>query len=184
VVAVKSFALDFYGGMLWCVDKCPANDIRDTSSPNNILLVKPRLDFDKYGYDSRGLLIALYRGPVEFDLTEIFGIPLPITVKAWEGSVSSFGPIRADAYGHLPEHSGMHVDTWLSMGNPTGKLANNVFGLMKTGDAGVGQNSVSNLDLAINTKIYLNYWAHNMRRSLNPLGADDWHCGYTIYYES
>jgi hypothetical protein len=175
---MKSLSLDFYGGMLWCVDKYPPNDIRDTSTSYNIKLVQPRLAFDKSGYDAKNFLNPNFRGPVEFDLFTIFGITRPITITGWEGAVSSFGPIQVN-----PAHSGMHVDTWLSVGAPTGKMANGVLGELKTGDAGVGIGSNTGLSLYVGGKLYLNYWAHNMRRSLNPLGADDWHVGYVIYYE-
>lgn len=187
---MKSFSLDFYGGMLRA-----ANDFRDTSA--NIKEVQPRLSFDKQGYDQNNFLFPDFRGPVEFDLEIIFGIQLPITILGWEGAISSFGPIPPSIYdikktpqdaANLytgPAASGMHVDTWLSIGAPTAKMANGVFGLMKTGDTGAGRGGNMGLQLPIpvNVKLYLNYWCHNMRRPLNPLGADDWHVGYALFYE-
>jgi hypothetical protein len=185
---MKAFSIDFYGGML-----SAANDFRDTSA--NLKLTQPRLAFDKAGYDLNGFLNPAFRGPVEFDITQIFNIPLPITILGWEGAISSFGPIppsitdtkkslsdAANIYAG-PAASGMHVDTWLSIGTPTGKMANDVFGLMKTGDTGAGRGNNMGLQLPVNDKLYLNYWAHNMRRPINPKGADDWHVGYVIYYQ-
>lgn len=180
---MKSFSIDFYGGMLWAVDKMPSiqtNDIRDTSTAANIILTKPRLDFDKLGYDTKGFLNAGYRGPVEFDITKIYNISLPITIVGWEGAISSFSTIPP--YNQADAHSGMHVDTWMSMGVPTGKMANGVFGVLKTGDSGVANNNNVGISLNLNNKLYLNYWAHNMRRAINPQGTDDWHVGYTLYY--
>jgi len=171
-----------------------ANDFRDTSAPANIKLVQPRLDFDKGGYDNNGFLNPAFRGPVEFDITQIFNITLPIQILGWEGAISSFGPIppcitdpakhptdAANLYAG-PAASGMHVDTWLSIGAPTGKMANDVFGLLRTGDTGAAHGSNAGLQLQLNEKLYLNYWVHNMRRPINPLGADDWHVGYVLYY--
>lgn len=166
--SMRSFSLDFYGGMLRA-----NNDFRDTSQQidNPISRMQMR-------YDNNNFIIGPDR-PVEFDLTDIFKIKPTSNsqILGWEGAISSFGPIQYD-----PVHSGMHVDTWLSFA-PCGKMANDVFGLMKTGDSGVGSGSNMGLQLALPQKIYLNYWAHNMRRPLNPLGADDWHCGYVIYYQ-
>ena len=122
---MKSFSLDFYGGMLWA-----NNDFRDTSASQNIVLVQDRLQFDKQGYDSRNFLMPAFRGPVLFDLAAIFSIPKPIAILGWEGAISSFTSVPP--FQMLEPHSGMHVDTWLNPYAPTGKMANDNFGFLKT----------------------------------------------------
>jgi hypothetical protein len=165
---MRSFSLDFYGGMLWA-----NNDFRDTTQQIDNPISRMQMNYDEYNF------IVGQDRPVEFDLADIFKSKRTpdSQILGWEGAISTFGPIQYE-----PVHSGMHVDTWLSFA-PCGKMANDVFGLMKTGDSGVGFGSNMGLRLALPQKIYLNYWAHNMRRPLNPLCADDWHCGYVIYYQ-
>ena len=81
----------------------------------------------------------------------------------WSGQISSFPKL--------------HVDTWLSLDQPSSKEGNGVFGMVKCGDSGRGGASMENIDVWISGLGYLNFWAHNMLRS-----PCDFHCSYEIYY--
>jgi len=168
---MKSFSIDWYGGLL------TSGTVRDTSkNTDEPVPILKATDADRAAAK-----------PLEIDVTSMFNLTLPITIVAWEGAISSFGPIQNNLFPtsnvqfpKTPFYSaGMHVDTWLSIGQATGKMASEVFGLLKCGDSGCGLNSNTVLEIELNSKLYLNYWAHNMR--MTP--QDDWHCGYVIYYE-
>jgi hypothetical protein len=170
---MKSLSLDFYGGMLWA-----NNDFRDTSANSN----NP-IEFNQLRYDKDNFMVGAPR-PVAYNLFDIFGIPYSgrNVITGWVGQISSFGSIPPDSTTKEQATSGLHVDVWLS-NHPCGKMANDVFAGLKTGDAGAGSGGVSGLALPLPATIYLNYSALNMRRPLNPLKSDDWHCGFVIYYQ-
>jgi len=170
---MKSFSLDFYGGLLWA-----NNDFRDTSLNSN----NP-VTFDELRYDKDGFIVGPSR-PVAYNLYDIFRIPYTgkNMMKGWVGQISSFGSIPPNSTTREQATSGLHVDVWLS-NQPCGKMGNEVFAALKTGDAGVASGGISELALHMPATIYLNYWAYNMRRPVNPLKADDWHCGFIIYYQ-
>jgi len=170
---MKSFSLDFYGGMLWA-----NNDFRDTSfnSSNPI-------EYNQLQYDKDNFMIGTPR-PVAYNLFDIFRIPYTgkNVISGWMGQISSFGPTPPDSTTKEQAMSGLHVDVWLS-NYPCGKMAHDVFAGLKTGDAGAASDGASGLGLRLPATIYLNYLAHNMRRPLNSLKSDDWHCGFIIYYQ-
>ena len=172
VVRMKSFSLDFYGGMLWA-----NNDFRDTRTSSNSPIASNELRYDKDGF-----MVGSAR-PVAFNLFDVFQIPYTgkNVIRGWVGQISSFGPIPPDSTTREQAMPGLHVDVWLSS-QPCGKMANDVFAALKTGDTGAGSGGISQLALPLPPTIYLNYWAYNMRRSLNALKADDWHCGFVVYY--
>jgi len=172
-VDMKSFSLDFYGGMLWA-----NNDFRDTRPNSN----NP-IEFNQLQYDRDNFMIGTPR-PVAYNLFDIFRIPYTgkNVITGWVGQISSFGSIPPDSTTKEQAMSGLHVDVWLSK-QPCGKMANDVFAGLKTGDAGAGSGGISELALQLPATLYLNYWAHNLRRPLNVLKADDWHCGFIIYYQ-
>ena len=169
---MKSFSLDFYGGMLW------ANDFRDT-----IPSINNPIAFNQVQYGEDGFIVGPPR-PVAYNLFDIFKIPYTgrNLITGWVGQISSFGSTPPDSTTKEPAMSGLHVDVWLS-NQPCGRMTNDVFAGLKTGDAGAGSGEISGLALQLPATIYLNYWAHNMRRPLNSLKADDWHCGFIIYYQ-
>ena len=170
---MKSFSLDFYGGTLWA-----NNDFRDTRPNSN----NP-IEFNELQYDRDNFMIGTPR-PVAYNLFDIFRIPYSgkNVITGWVGQISSFGSIPPDSTTKEQAMSGLHVDVWLSK-QPCRKMANDVFAGLKTGDAGAGSGGISGLGLQLPATIYLNYWAHNLRRPLNVLKADDWHCGFIIYYQ-
>ena len=170
---MKSFSIDFYAGMLWA-----NNDFRDTS-PN----FNNPIECNQLQYDKDNFMIGTPR-PVAYNLFDIFRIPYTgkNVITGWVGQISSFGIIPPDSTTREQATSGLHVDVWLS-NHPCGKMANDVFAGLKTGDAGAGSGGISGLALLLPATIYLNYWAYNMRRPLNPLKSDDWHCGFVIYYQ-
>ena len=172
-VGMKSFTLDFNGGMLWA-----NNDFRDTTHGSNNPIA-----FNQVQYDENGFIVGPPR-PVAYNLFDIFKIPYTgkNMITGWVGQISSFGSTPPDSTTKEQAMSGLHVDVWLS-NLPCGKMANDVFAGLKTGDAGAGSGGISGLALLLPATIYLNYWAHNMRRPLNSLKADDWHCGFIIYYQ-
>lgn len=172
-VGMKSFSLDFNGGMLWA-----NNDFRDTTHGSNNPIA-----FNQVQYDENGFIVGPPR-PVAYNLFDIFKIPYTgkNMITGWVGQISSFGSTPPDSTTKEQATSGLHVDVWLS-NLPCGKMANDVFAGLKTGDAGAGSGGISGLTLLLPATIYLNYWAHNMRRPLSPLKADDWHCGFIIYYQ-
>ena len=170
---MKSFSLDFYGGTLWT-----NNDFRDTSLNSN----NP-IEFNQLQYNKDNFMVGSPR-PVAYNLFDIFRIPYTgkNVITGWVGHISSFGSTPPDPTSKEQAMSGVHVDVWLS-NHPCGKMANDVFAAVKTGDAGAGSGGISGLGLRLPATIYLNYWAHNMRRPLNLLKSDDWHCGFIIYYQ-
>jgi len=170
---MKSFSLDFSGGMLWA-----NNDFRDTS-----MHYDDPVWFNELQYDKEGFLVGSAR-PVAYNLFDLFRIPYTRknVMTGWVGQVRSFGSIPPDPTTREQATSGLHADVWLS-NQPCGKMANDTFALLKTGDTGASSAGISGLTLQLPATIYLNYWAHNMRRSLNPYRADDWHCGFIIYYQ-
>ena len=74
-------------------------------------------------------------------------------LRAWSGQISSF-PL-------------LHADTWLSLNRPTGKAGEGIFGQIKTGDSGYGVGALSDLDMLFGQGdcLYLNAWAHSMKRT-------------------
>ena len=172
-VSMKSLSLDLYGGMLWA-----NNDTRDTRSNSN----NP-ISFNDLHYDKDGFMTGPSR-PIAYNLFDIFQIPYTgkNMITGWVGQISSFGSVPPDSTTKEQAMSGLHVYVWLSS-QPCGKMANGVFAGLKTGDAGAGSGGISELALLLPATIYLNYSAHNMRRPMNPLKADDWHCGFIIYYQ-
>ncbi|HMK82673.1 MAG TPA: hypothetical protein VK503_03055 [Candidatus Bathyarchaeia archaeon] len=172
-VGMKSFSLDFYGGMLWA-----NNDYRDT-----ITSISNPIEFNQLQYDEDDFIVGPPR-PVAFNLFDIFKIPYTgrNLITGWVGQISSFGLTPPDSTTKEPAMSGPDVDVWLSK-QPCGKMANDVFAGLKTGDVGAGSAEISGLALLLPATIYLNYWAHNMRRPMNSLKTHDWHCGFIIYYQ-
>ena len=170
---MKSFSLDFYGGMLRA-----NNDSRNTIPNSNNPIA-----FNQLQYDNDGFLVGPPR-PVAYNLFDIFRIPYTgrNLITGWMGQISSFGSTPPDPTTKEQAMSGLHVDVWLS-NQPCGKMANDVFAGLKTGDTGAGSGGISGLALPLPPTIYLNYSAHNMRRPFNPLKADDWHSGFIIYYQ-
>ena len=158
-----------------------------TTAYDTSLNIGQPIMYDKVQYDQHKMIVPPYR-PIQFDLYKLFKIAAPITIVGWEGGIGGFGPIDAStskSYNAYPGQStsGMALATWLSLGAPQGKMGPQVFGWLKTGDT--GSSSGSNTNIALNVldeTIYLNWWAQNMRRPLNPAGTDDWDVDYTIYY--
>lgn len=173
LVSMRSFSLDFYGGMLWA-----NNDSRDTIPNSNNPIA-----FNELQYDNDGFIVGPSR-PVAYNLFDIFKIPYTgrNMITGWVGQISSFGSVPPDSTIKEQAMSGLHVDVWLS-NHPCGKMANGVFAGLKTGDTGAGSGGISELALLLPPTIYLNYWAYNLRRPLNTIKADDWHCGFVIYYQ-
>jgi hypothetical protein len=102
---------------------------------------------------------------------------LPESAKQLKGiilSISSFGPRQ------LVMRDGLHVGVWLSWGTESAeKEAENVFAFGNTGDSGVCNISIGNLDILIPTREFrINSWAHNMRD-----GPADWHVNGVLFYE-
>lgn len=87
-------------------------------------------------------------------------------LRAWSGQISSF-PL-------------LHVDTWLSLNQPTGKAGVGVFGHVKSGNSGRGSAGLTDLNMVFNPGdvLWLNAWVHNMNRS-----PYDCHCGYELWLE-
>jgi len=170
---MKSFSLDFYGGMLWA-----NNDFRDTRANVNNPIASNELQYDKDGF------IIGSPKPVAYNLFDLFQIPYTRkrVIRGWVGQISSYGSLSPDPTTKEQAMPGLHVDVWLSY-QPCGKMANDVFAGLKTGDTGAGSGGISQLALQLPPTIYLNYWAYNMRRSMNSLKTDDWHCGFIIYYQ-
>jgi len=173
VGGMNSFSIDFYGGMLWA-----NNDFRDTR-PN----ANNPIAFSELQYDKDGFMIGSPK-PVAYNLFDLFQIPYTgkRMIRGWVGQISSYGPIPPDSTTREHAMPGLHVDVWLSY-QPCGKMANDVFAGLKTGDTGAGSGGISQLALQLPPTIYLNYWAYNMRRSVNSPKTDDWHCGFIIYYQ-
>lgn len=73
----------------------------------------------------------------------------------------------------------LHVDAWLSLGEPRGKGSAGIFALTRTGDAGAGS-VVMPVAIDIKPPLVLNYWAHNMVWRI--FGKKDWHVGYILHY--
>ena len=172
-VGMRSFSLEFYGGML------PANSDTRNTTPS----VNDPIELSQVQYDEDGFIVGPSR-PVAYNLFDVFNIRYTgrNLITGWVGQISGFASIPADSLTKDHASSGLHVDVWLS-NLPCGKMANDVFAGLKTGDAGVGSGGISGLTLPLPPTIYLNYWAHNLRRPLNVLKADDWHCGFIIYYQ-
>jgi hypothetical protein len=111
------------------------------------------------------------------------------TIIGYSAAVSVFGPGWFPTGGNSPYYfftPGMHADTWLSFFNkaPGDKAGPDVFGYLKTGDAGHDHDSLMGLSLEIPStppQIKLNWWVHNMRGRQNR-DQDDWHAGYVFYY--
>lgn len=83
--------------------------------------------------------------------------------------------------GMLSSFVKLHVDTWLTKGQPSilgDKQGPGIIGMLKSGDSGSASLCNMWLDLPLDEKpIYVNFWAHNMNA-----GPFDWHVGYTLYY--
>ena len=167
---MKSFGLDFYGGMLWS-----NNELRDT-----ILNSNNPIAFNELQYDKESFIIGPPR-PVAYNLFDAFKIPYTgkNMITGWWGEIGSFGSVLSNSTSKAK--SRLDVDVWLST-QPCGKTANDIFAGLKTGDGKAVSGGISGLALPLPATIYLNYWAHNMGTQ-TPLVPDDWHCGFILYYQ-
>jgi hypothetical protein len=193
---MKSFAYDFYGGMVPPGLKEPTLLFILKDDGTAVEVVAQEKFVPSFSLWARFLrriglgrfaLIRVVQGSV------LETLPQTATrIVGWEGAISSFGPRS------FPYTPGMHVDTWLSLQAmaPGNKQGPNAFGILKTGDSGHDSNGLMGLNIALPTnnlvsaedptiheeitqlKFWINFWVHNMRST-----TDDFHVGYTIYYE-
>ena len=161
---MKSFSLDFHGGML-------RDEVRDTYPNSNI-----PIEFNQLEYDKDNSLIESPR-PVAYNLFDIFRLPYTgrNVITGWLGQISSsLAPIEL-----TPKQQVLRVDVWLS-DRPCGKMSSDVLARLETGNTGSGSGGISGLALPMPPTIYMNYWTRH--KSLDSLRVD-WHCWFIVYYQ-